>query len=455
MIDRVAAALETGRVGPSPGRPKGTVHKRQNHKYLAIASGLFLTIGITWGGFNSNIGKLMSAFGNILLLLALLIASPTDDRFWYRARTVLALVAFAAIWLTCIHLGIAIVPFAQPPVSLAPDMFGLELATIAGAVAILLSGMRIGSNPDDALLAASCFLIPTSMIFFVTFILRVLGFADQFTIWELSWQGRFAGPLGNANVTAAVAGFMVLIVLGQMLKQTAGRFAPDDYTRTPRSVRYIVLLAILAVSLVALTGTASRFAIVTTAALAILLIWRAARIGLPKVAIRNLAVAAVLTGILVWISGSGLGLVADRFSAIQGEGNARIFMWGHYLDLVLRSPVYGYGLGSFSSLNAQSLTNLALANALWRVNSPHNILLQIALGGGLPYLTLILAAAWLVCKEILHDLSAQNWPIDRLAIAAGLTVIIACSLVDIALDVPAVITLMLFGAGLLWRPAKA
>lgn len=441
------------RAAPSPHRARGTVQRRKSHKFAAIAAGLFLATGVTWGGLNSDMGKLISAFGNIMLLTCLLVAAPADDRFWQQARLLLAFVVLAVVWLVIIHFGIAVVPFARDPLSLAPDLFGIELAAIAGSVAILLCGMRIGANSDDGNFAVTWFIVPTAIIFGITFALRSLGQTDQISIWTLSWQGRFAGPLGNANVTAAVAGCMAMIILGQILKDACGGLTSDTERQGQGRLRYFVHFALLAVSLVSLTATASRFALIMTVALVVLLIWRATRLGLPKATTRYLAVGAAIAA-FAFAALAPQTLLADRFSEIDSEGGARLFMWSHYLELVLASPIYGYGIGSFSVVNQQNLTSLELANALWRVNSPHNILLQMALGGGLLYLGAMLVAAGHIVTAIARDLSLRHWPIDRLGCASGIALIGACSCVDIALDVPAVVALALFLCGLLWRPAK-
>lgn len=157
----------------------------------------------------------------------------------------------------------------------------------------------------------------------------------------------------------------------------------------------------------------------------------------------------LLIALLWWLSGPLLA----RFDTLGSEALVRSMMWDHYLDLAAAAPLQGYGPGSFPTLNAATLDNPLTARSLWFVNSAHNLFLQIALAGGIPYLILMIWAGWRILTPVGQLARRGQLPVDTLGTFAFVLLILSCATVDIALDVPAVILVTLFLTGLLWGRA--
>jgi O-antigen ligase len=205
------------------------------------------------------------------------------------------------------------------------------------------------------------------------------------------------------------------------------------------------------ISLGIVIATASRFAsLCTLAALATVagLAWRE-QAQLPRGLILLLAAIGVALLLITLLYGGELFL---RAGELGGDFSVRTRMWSHYLDLAEGAPIGGYGLGSFPSLNTYSLSGVRFAELTWSANSAHDIFLQLAINGGIPYLVLIVAAAVMLVRQVLRGLHLR-WDLPEVGVAAALLLILSSALIDIALDVPGMVSVALFLAGLLWGTA--
>ncbi|MGE4324107.1 MAG: O-antigen ligase family protein [Sphingobium sp.] len=416
---------------------------------------LIVSSGALFAGYDSLLGQAVAYLLNAALLVLLLFLFPPPLAFWRRLAPALALIALAALWAAVGHGGVALIPGFAAPRPLAPDLFGVEMLGYAGGVAALLGGAVLGSRPGTV----QPFLRWTAgfNLGWIVWglVLRAGDMQDVFDLWTVTRQGRFTGTIGNANVTAAVAGAMALIVAGQLHAAIGA-----GWRRRP--VPVLVPAGAFLLFAGAMIATASRSALLSLLGLLLLLVLAGQSRGAPGDRLR-----AFLSSIgVVWIAGALtiLLLVAGpiltaRFAELDGDAALRLTMWSHYARLAAEAPLYGYGWGGFASLNAHSIQDVLLAQKLWNVNSAHNVLLQLTLNGGLPYCGMILAAFALIAASLAAHLRREGWGVPLLAPVLALAQILACAMVDIALDLPAVVTLFLFLGGLLWgralRPAES
>ena len=114
------------------------------------------------------------------------------------------------------------------------------------------------------------------------------------------------------------------------------------------------------------------------------------------------------------------------------------------------APLFGYGLQSFSELNLHHLGGPLEATGFWYINSAHNKILGILIEGGWPYLgLLVLTVAVMGSNMLRYRRIERDDPLMR-AIPLGLLLLLSCSMVDIALDVPALAALAVFLFAMMW-----
>jgi hypothetical protein len=410
---------------------------------LVIGSGLFLN------GYDSALGQAVACLLNVLLLAAMIVAHPPSVRFWRRAAPVLRLSGLALLWLVLVRFSDGWVP-GGTGVPFAPDLFLPKFLSVVAGLAALLIGARAGwrgRRRQD--LIDQLLLVILAHLLLAVF-LRAAPHAGVWDSWALVRDSRFAGLIGNPNVTAAVCGVAAVLALGSALglvtRRATGRRRPADAARG--ALYSGTLLIALACQLL----TASRFPVLVTYGLLALLllgerrsILRHARRYLPAFA----GAASVTAAILVLYS----DLWLERFSTLEGEVGMRLQLWRLYSGAVWDSPIFGYGAGSFSSLNAFLLRDEVGAPAPWTINSAHDVVLQLLLAGGLPYAALMILAGIRLARDVLGRWPWRQWDALQRALVGAVLLMLACAMVDILLDVPASACLMLLLAGIAWGQA--
>lgn len=410
---------------------------------VVIVAALALASGTLLGGFDSFVGQSLSGVLAGLIVALVVIAIPPTMAFWRRTAPVLACSAAAYSWVVLAHYlpSSSIVP-AQ---TLTPDLAAPEMIAYWSGLAALIVGALISRNHHHVNLALMTLIFINSAALLFSIVAQQGLMDGLIDSWSMARQGRLMGTIGNANVTATIAATTGLLATHMLLKRIT---AP-----TIATLPFIFALgAALFVSVIALISTASRFANLIFVLSAATLIWLTFRQCHQQRGLRIcMAVLTALFGIAWWLTPNG-GLVSERFELLNIESGDRMLLWQHYLGLAWAEPLYGYGFGAFSTLNMASLTNLEIAQALWSVNSPHNIGIQLLITGGLPYLLLLVgAAAWLVFDLVRINDWLKPGPM-QVAIGLAVVIFIAMGCIDIALDYPVSIYQMLFLAGLLWTP---
>jgi hypothetical protein len=413
---------------------------------VPLICALAMTAGLAFNGLNDAAGNMIAAMlGGGLLALLLLDARP-GPTFWRQRRVVLLPASLAGLWLSVTAIGVELIP-APLPLPLAPDFaYGALLAWLGG-LAALISGSIIGADRIRMHRTIRLIALCLCTTLFIGLAMWFAGDSlDSLDYWTITRRGRFAGLVGNVNVTAALAGGLVILALA---------LATDNVRRGQGGAHLLMALGAIgmaAIGMIAALLTAARFPIVIALFLLIALPFviarkaKKVRRGVPWLGLFT----ALLLGVLLWFF--SVPLLA-RFDTLGPEAQVRSMMWDHYLDLALQSPFQGYGPGSFPTLNAANLDNPLIAKSLWFVNSAHNLFLQLALSGGFPYLLLMLSAGLALFRPVVRLLSRGRFSVDAMGIFGLILQLWFCALVDITLDVPAVILLALFLTGLLWGRA--
>ena len=406
----------------------------------ALLAALLLAVGLLFGGLNNLFGNAVLCIGwSTLLAILLLWRAPPLD-LWVRAAPVLALVAAAFIWAT-----LCLVPsgaFAIGTVPLAPDLAAPELIGGLGYIAVLLSGLVLGyarvplGRFLEALLLFGC--LGTCLAVFLGSGLGDIGWQ----VWDTGRDGQFLGSIGNSNAAAAAYGVMAVAALGRILHPGA----------RPTVIRagYWAALA-LALACCALTASRSGVALMVGGLLCLLfLAYRSPH----HRSFHWWAVIAVLLVIGLVVATQFSGILVDRMGSLAETVDTRRLIWQHYGEIALQSPIFGFGPGAFAEVNHHFTTDIRTAQAVWMVNSAHNVLIGLTLQAGLPFLLLILlAGAGMIATIVRRSEGPRD--LDRWSMMIGIAIVIGSGMVDIALDVPALVALVLVSTGLLWGRALA
>ncbi len=406
---------------------------------LAIAAGALFSVGPMFNGFNDGFGNPLVCLIGAGMLIVLLATHPPRPAFWRQAMPVIGLAAVGVVWATAPVWA----PFDLGGVGpLAPDLAGSEVLARIGYVAALLCGCLLARPVTriavvDTVLAIGCCAIVLGLL------IRAGDTGGWWDLWQARRDGRFTGTLSNANVAGAYFGALAALALSR-----ARSAAPPSRASLASPLRVAHWLALL-LALGACVLTASRSATICTAVVL------GAMVGWPMLRRRG-QVAAIGPAMLVALCvgavfATGVSeLLLDRFGEGGDRSTGRWLIWSHHARVASEAPWFGYGLGSFPALNAMSLGDPRRAQALWTINSPHNMVLHLVLQGGLPYLLTIVVASLWVAAGIVRGLVRDGLGDGRDGIVGAVLIILGCASVDIVLDVPGMVSWWLLMVGTLW-----
>ena len=421
------------------------IHERPDRgQRRAIAVSLLPALGLLFGGLDSTKGGVAACLFACLLVASLLVAAPPPLRMWRRAWPALVLVVVALSWAAACSLGDDPLGISARPI--APDLGVPAMLAAIGGLAALMAGLLVGTRRValasiiDWLLLFGCAGLSLALIAQTS--------EHMWEPWRISETGRFLGTVNNANVAGAVyAAFAALassriFVDGGALWRDAARLS----ARARAAAHWIALL--LAAGGCALTASRSGVAFGLVALAVIGLRARRRRLRAPVV-----FVSLGLVGLLAAVAIGQADLLMQRFGGLTHDLDVRLLLWRHNAAIARDAIWHGYGLGSFPVVNLRYFGSLREAQAIWTTNSPHNLPLRLAIEGGLPYLLLICAATLTIGWQIARAARARSLDLHETALLAGIGIIVASSMIDIALEMPAVAALTLSWAGLIWGRA--
>ncbi|WP_420143838.1 O-antigen ligase family protein [Sphingobium sp.] len=400
-------------------------------------------------GGNSQLLQAIMAPLNFGLCLILLPLIRPDGAFWRKAAWVIVLLLAALAWALLPELA---GPGRLPgePVHMLPDLGLSNMLRYLAGTAALLAGAMVGYRRGAIGRTVPWFILFGALNLAIGLMARA---DDPDRLWGMDktiHHDRFTGTLLNGNAAAAVFGLLAILAVGQALVLFGG---PRSRSGNARSIGMALSILAAISCLLACVITASRSALVLTlGAIFILLIM--ARLSARTLRIRGqwLAVLAIVTAAGAWIGGTMGLMVMERFAQSDGQAIDRVPIWQHYWDLVQAAPAFGYGLGSFTDANLAHLSTVRQAYQFSYIHAAHNHALQLLLAAGWPFLLLHIIAIALIIAMIVRTGRREFDPHAR-AIWLGLLIVLTCSMVDIALTVPAIVTLCALLLGLLWGRA--
>jgi O-antigen ligase len=412
---------------------------------------LCLMAQVTALGANDQLLQAVAASANILIAGAVLLIFRPTGILWRGALPALLLLALALLWAVLPDLlGRATGGVSGGAIRNTPDLLLTGITRFLGGTAMLLTGAMIGYHRGMARATVRwCILLG--------FVNLAIGFGlrqvDQAHIWGFDksiHRARFSGTLVNANAAGTIFAMLLLLSIGQALDMVPQMmFRRSAKLRIHMALAIVCAIGFLSACLLTESRSASLLGIIGAA----LLVMTARAIRLPLGRTGRLAGIVFLSlSLLLLVMLVGMPTLV-RLQAIDADSIDRLAIWTQYWMLAGEAPFFGYGLGSFSDMNMRYAGDAPVAIFLSYINAAHNQALQLILAGGWPFLLLQLGAVgmiiWTVMKghrRIWHD------PFT-LSVLLALFVVAGASMVDIALTVPAILSLSACFLGLLWGRA--
>ena len=406
-----------------------------------VAGALALSCGFFFASFDSMEGRAMACLVMGLYLLRLLFR-PVPLTFWRAFLPVIGPVLLAMAW-------IALAPLLAPGAWLAPDMATGNIVGFHAAVMALLAGALIGYRHVPVVRLIDIWLIIVALQLGLSLLMGTGVLAGPFDV-PMFRNGRLTGLAGNANIQAVLAGIALLLTAARVAARL--RHQRQPWRALVRNPGIAAQLGLVILCLAVMLYAGSRFPLFVAGLLLAVLGARALARGGTRGGLLRIA---LITGLVGVISLAGMAdVVVRRLGELDVGAAVRTEMWSRYLAAAWRSPWFGYGPGGFPTLNSMLLPDPLVAEAAWTVNSPHNILLQLLLKGGLPYLLFLLAAAAMVAVPVVRHFSGGRRSLEAWGIALALVFLFANGMIDICLDVPATTCFAMFLAGVLWGTAR-
>ena len=421
---------------------------------LLACVGLLTFVGIAFFGLDrAETSLIVGAFWGTALLGGLW-RFPASVNL-YRIRSLQVVTVLFALLIGYLSLGFALDP--PRPVQSYWDWVGarsgvldrsaalIELVRLMVLASAFTVGLLTGASDRRSelmlriLAGLACVYAVISLTQFVV--------APGSVLWlsKSAFQDRLTGTFFSANVAACAFGVMAMVMLSTIDVRLLG--LPG---RSSKDWMFIIEYAGAAVILACVVLTASRSgAVATILGVIVLLVlskWRApsSAAGGRRQWLFYLAAAAFALGLVL-----AAQVLMNRLSSLEADWNGRRTLFAVHWAAFLKSPLTGYGLGSFTALNKLLVTPSSFG-ALWYVRAAHNVYLQWLEETGVVGATLMFAIIGMILFEIIRGLARRHAMRSLMrGVLAASAVLLIQGLADFTLQTPGVAILwaLLLGLG--------
>ncbi len=260
-----------------------------------------------------------------------------------------------------------------------------------------------------------------------------LAFLDHVGLRRSS---RLVATLLSPNSAATVFGGGILLAVAATANRVRRQRGLAMLKRgDPEAV---ACLAIVGVLLTALLLTASRAGLAATlVGLGLMLVWEAIAQRQRFRVVAGLGAAALIV-VIGALSLRSTELVAERLNNTEQDISIRTAIFTPHWEAFQSSPWFGFGLGSFPTVNQLVATQENL-RVLFDVRAVHNLYLQWLEEGGVfgavVMALLFIALIWPILRGGLREGSAATW---ARATACAALVFLLHGVTDFALQAPAI-----------------
>jgi hypothetical protein len=347
---------------------------------------------------------------------------------------------------------------ARPSASIDPYLTLIELLKLLGLAAAFLIGAVFGAEDVRA----------------KGFIRWILGLGLAYSLWAITDRAthpaelfgaprifdpsRLSASLSSANSAATFFGALTVLDLidADRRFQAHGLRGRLDLRRLERIAPQIAISLIsLAAAATCLILTLSRSGLAASGAIVITLMGAATIARARRGAVAALAVMAIVSGVFLGLVALNLGVLQERLSFLGDDARTRRAILAAHWAAFRASPASGYGLGTFSHVNAM-ITSPGSLEALGPLGAAHNLYLQwleqAGLVGALPALLLIIVLGVRIAAGAAARRLMRSWLVGVLAVLA---LFLIHGATDFALEVPALATFLSLLLGLGWGMAQA
>lgn len=392
----------------------------------------------------ANTGVFAMAGATIAFAATLVVAwlVTPDSRYWHAA------------WPSLTALSVTLLVAALPammagnrsrPDLLAPDLFAFGMTRMGAGVALLIAASWIGYRRGGLRLLIGGIVAAGAIDLAVGLALRQI---DPRHVWGLS-KGintyRFTGTLLNANASGCIYGVTGVLVAGLLRDRLL--YPITDKLRWIRLISQ-TLLIVVAFGACVITGSRTASTLTLVAIGIVWVVGARDRRSVSLRATRLLGGAGLL--LLIGITLTVGTVTTDRIVLLDNDAAQRREIWAALFDAARHAPWLGYGAASFNAIKDAAMYDPKQAQLLWYVNSPHNIVIALVLEHGVMFLAATILVALAMLPSFICVWRERGRHPSDIAGFAACMMIAGCALVDIALDVPAIMAVFLLLIGLLW-----
>jgi O-antigen ligase len=271
-------------------------------------------------------------------------------------------------------------------------------------------------------------------------LISLLTFISGFDVMS---SDRLSGGFLSSNSGATVFGMLTVIGLAALLRdwrQARGLNPASGLGKVALS------LASVLIAMTCLLLTASRMGMVSTLlGAAVLLVWEL--LDAKRDRIHLVIAGGVLLLIALVVAATSNGLLFERFGSVAVDRFARTQLFGPHWNAFLASPLFGYGLGSFSDVNSQITTAQNYAD-LWSVRAAHNVYLQwLEEAGVIGATPMFFTVAYILVAAVVQAFKLRKGQTLQRGLIAASVVILVHGTVDFGLQVPSIAAFWAFLLG--------
>jgi O-antigen ligase len=316
----------------------------------------------------------------------------------------------------------------------------LEIVKLVGLATVFTVGLAAGANDERAKLT----------------VYMIVTLGGLFALWAFFQHVTGSGPQGrtprlmssfqNPNASATLMGMLLVILAGVGARTFKSQRRPSALQIAALGGAALILAACLL-----LTASRAGFAatLLGLAAFGLLQIFIGG--AKPKKATLILLAAGAVMVVIVFALGDFL--VTRAMDASQ-DTDVRLRIFQPHWEAFLKSPLMGYGLGTFNSINMMVLNN-ANFPVLWDVRATHNVYLQwLEQAGLIGAVPMFLSLATIMVMALRGAAGRKRMTALLYALIAASVVILAHGLTDFAIEVQSIAAFWAFLLGLQFSLAQ-
>ncbi len=400
----------------------------------------FAMLGAANNGYLSAIMVLVQALFAGVVFVVLPPERAWLQSIWPAKLAWLMLALWAALPLAAPWLGLR---GLQPPLS--PDLYQLSLLTLCGQIMLFMAMTQIARQSQACQRHVKAIgLLAIPIIALCLAAVRLEWIDPALLGLGSARQQRFSGSIGNPNVAGVIFAMIALLTMGA----TITRFRNWLARPTDRSLLTLAFTgATCGFCLTLVVATQSRTAaLLLFPCLAIL----CACSAWPPRTYRRYRLAGA--GLLALMALPAIPAF-DRLQGLAEDGASRLALWERFWLIAWDAPWAGYGLGSFIEINQRQLTTDS-ALAMWDFGAAHAAPLQLVIELGWPGLALTMSLFVVVAWRLIRHRDRLRDPV-ALSMLLAILLPLGASLVDIAMNVPAVSAMVTSLAAMLYGRSMA